>query len=76
MLVNGMVVEPSDCGFTTVVKQRRLLTPAPAQAQRRPTQALMPVGVAHNAAFDAPRIEQRLPTTAGRAWACSCHEVS
>ena len=34
------------------------------------------VVIAHNAAFDAPRIEQRLPTTTGRAWACSCHEVS
>ena len=34
------------------------------------------VVIAHNAAFDAPRIEQRLPTTAGRAWACSCREVS
>ena len=39
MLVNGSVVEPSDCGFTTVAEQRRLLTPVPAQAQRRPTQA-------------------------------------
>jgi DNA polymerase-3 subunit epsilon len=32
--------------------------------------------IAHNAAFDAPRIEQRLPMTAGHAWACSCHEIS
>ncbi len=34
------------------------------------------VMIAHNAAFDAPRVERRLPGVAGRAWACSCHEVS
>ncbi len=33
------------------------------------------VMIAHNAAFDAPRVERRLPTAAGRPWACSCHEV-
>jgi DNA polymerase-3 subunit epsilon len=29
------------------------------------------VAIAHNAAFDAPRMERRLPGIAGRAWACS-----
>lgn len=33
------------------------------------------VAIAHNAAFDAPRLEQRLPAVAGHAWACSCNEV-
>lgn len=33
------------------------------------------VAIAHNAAFDAPRIERRLPAIAGHAWACSCNEV-
>jgi len=31
--------------------------------------------VAHHAAFDAPRIEARLPGAAGRPWACSLAEV-
>lgn len=34
------------------------------------------VAIAHNAAFDAPRIERRLPGIAGHAWACSCSEVA
>jgi len=33
------------------------------------------VAIAHNAAFDAPRVERRLPTIASHAWACSCNEV-
>jgi DNA polymerase-3 subunit epsilon len=33
------------------------------------------VAIAHNAAFDAPRVERRLPTIGSRAWACSCNEV-
>lgn len=33
------------------------------------------VAIAHNASFDAPRVERRLPAIAGRAWACSCNEV-
>jgi DNA polymerase-3 subunit epsilon len=33
------------------------------------------VAIAHNAAFDAPRMERRLPGIAGHAWACSCNEV-
>lgn len=33
------------------------------------------VAIAHNAAFDAPRVERRLPAIAGHAWACSCNEV-
>ena len=33
------------------------------------------VAIAHNAAFDARRVEQRLPAVAGHAWACSCNEV-
>lgn len=31
--------------------------------------------VAHNAAFDRPHVEARLPDIAGLAWACSCREV-
>jgi len=34
------------------------------------------VCIAHNAVFDAPRVERRLPAIAGRAWACSCTEVA
>lgn len=33
------------------------------------------VAIAHNAAFDAPRVERRLPIIASHAWACSCNEV-
>ena len=33
------------------------------------------VVVAHNAAFDRPRVETRLPGGAGRPWACSLSEV-
>lgn len=33
------------------------------------------VAIAHNASFDAPRVERRLPGIAGRPWACSCNEV-
>jgi len=33
------------------------------------------VAIAHNAAFDAPRVERRLPAIAGHAGACSCNEV-
>lgn len=33
------------------------------------------VAIAHNASFDAPRIERRLPSIAGHPWACSCNEV-
>jgi DNA polymerase-3 subunit epsilon len=33
------------------------------------------VAIAHNAAFDAPRVERRLPTIGSHAWACSCNEV-
>ncbi len=31
--------------------------------------------VAHNAAFDRPYVEKRLPAIAGQAWACSCHDL-
>jgi DNA polymerase-3 subunit epsilon len=31
--------------------------------------------VAHNAGFDRPFIERRLPTVAGKAWACSCNDL-
>jgi DNA polymerase-3 subunit epsilon len=31
--------------------------------------------IAHNAGFDRKFVERRLPGAAGRAWACSCHEV-
>lgn len=31
--------------------------------------------VAHNAGFDRPRVEARLPDAAGLAWACSCLEI-
>ncbi len=33
------------------------------------------LAIAHNAAFDAPRVERRLPAIAGHGWACSCNEV-
>lgn len=33
------------------------------------------VVIAHNAAFDRPFVDGRLPRLAGRAWACSCQEV-
>lgn len=33
------------------------------------------VVIAHNAAFDCPRVEARLPGGAGRPWACSLAEV-
>lgn len=33
------------------------------------------VAIAHNASFDAPRIERRLPSIAKHPWACSCSEV-
>ena len=31
--------------------------------------------IAHNASYDAPIMERRLPTLAGRAWACSVREL-
>lgn len=31
--------------------------------------------IAHNASFDRPRVERRLPAVRGLAWACSCAEV-
>jgi len=31
--------------------------------------------VAHNAAFDRPFVEKRLPLAAGRAWACSLQDI-
>jgi DNA polymerase-3 subunit epsilon len=31
--------------------------------------------VAHNAGFDRPFVERRLPAIAGKAWACSCHDL-
>lgn len=31
--------------------------------------------IAHNAGYDAPIIERRLPTLAGKAWACSVREL-
>lgn len=31
--------------------------------------------VAHNASFDRPHVERRLPAAAGMPWACSCHDV-
>lgn len=31
--------------------------------------------VAHNASFDRPFVERRLPAIAGKAWACSCSEI-
>jgi len=34
------------------------------------------LAIAHNAAFDAPRVERRLPAIAGHPWACSCNEVA
>lgn len=33
------------------------------------------VVIAHNAAFDRPHVERRLPGAAGLPWACSCAEV-
>lgn len=30
---------------------------------------------AHNARFDRPRVERRLPGAAGLAWACSCSDI-
>ena len=33
------------------------------------------VVIAHNAAFDRPPVERRLPRAAGVPWACSCHEI-
>ena len=30
---------------------------------------------AHNARFDRPRVERRLPAAAGLAWACSCSDI-
>lgn len=33
------------------------------------------VVIAHNAAFDRPPVERRLPSAAGLPWACSCHEI-
>lgn len=33
------------------------------------------VAIAHNASFDAPRVEQRLPAIARHPWCCSCNEV-
>jgi len=34
------------------------------------------VCIAHNAAFDRPRIERRIPELAGHPWACSMSEIS
>lgn len=34
------------------------------------------VAIAHNAAFDAPRVERRLPAVARHPWCCSCNEVA
>lgn len=31
--------------------------------------------IAHNARFDRPRVEARLPKAAGLPWACSCSEI-
>lgn len=31
--------------------------------------------IAHNASYDAPIIERRLPAVAGKAWACSCNDI-
>jgi DNA polymerase-3 subunit epsilon len=33
------------------------------------------VVIAHNAAFDRPCVERRLPGAAGLPWACSCYEI-
>lgn len=33
------------------------------------------VAIAHNARFDAPRVEQRLPLIVHHPWCCSCNEV-
>jgi len=32
--------------------------------------------VAHNASFDRPRVEARLPKAVGSAWGCSCVEIN
>lgn len=32
--------------------------------------------IAHNAAFDRPFLERRLPVFASRRWACSCYDIS
>lgn len=34
------------------------------------------VVIAHNAGFDALRIERRLPAVVARPWACSCNEIA
>ena len=34
------------------------------------------LAIAHNASFDAPHVERRLPAITGHAWACSCNEVA
>jgi len=31
--------------------------------------------IAHNARFDRPRLERRLPAFVDKPWACSCHDV-
>lgn len=33
------------------------------------------ITIAHNASFDCPRVEKRLPTAAGKAWGCSMQDV-
>jgi DNA polymerase-3 subunit epsilon len=33
------------------------------------------VAIAHNAGFDAPRVERRLPAVIQHPWCCSCNEV-
>jgi DNA polymerase-3 subunit epsilon len=33
------------------------------------------VTIAHNAGFDAPRVERRLRAVVQRPWCCSCNEV-
>lgn len=48
MLVNDMVVEPSDCGFTTAVEQRRLLTPSQLRRSDDRHRHSMRVGVARH----------------------------
>ena len=39
------------------------------------TLASASVLIAHNAAFDRPFVERRLPAIAGKPWACSCSEI-
>jgi DNA polymerase-3 subunit epsilon len=34
------------------------------------------VAIAHNAGFDAPRVERRLPAVARHPWCCSCNEIA